>query len=143
MPPVRIHRTHRGAGRGHGFQHGHKPARAQVIGNQERAQLRDPVACQRGVAQGCGMTQPQAAGDGHVAFLPLDGKAPWRQLPRVRERQRLMLAQGVRRGRHAVRGPAGVGDAGEALDLVLGNLLGQFRHALRAAPASGLQPGSG
>ncbi|MCY1361205.1 hypothetical protein D9M69_478640 [compost metagenome] len=52
---------------------------------------------------------------------------------------RLVVAQvremrvGIVRGRHAVGGPAGVGDAGEAADLVLGNLFGQFGHSLRAA----------
>ncbi|KAG1389226.1 hypothetical protein G6F58_013329 [Rhizopus delemar] len=51
------------------------------------------------------------------------------------------MRMGVVRGRHAVRGPAGVGDAGEALDLVLGNLLGQFRHALRAARAAQMAVG--
>ena len=49
---------------------------------------------------------------------------------------RLVVAQarevrvGVVGGRHAVRGPAGVGDAGEALHLVLGDLFGQLGHAL-------------
>src|SRR5690606_2498385 len=55
---------------------------------------------------------------------------------------RLVLAQvremrvGVVGGRHAVGGPAGVGDAGETGQLVLGDLVGQLGHALRAARAA-------
>lgn len=55
---------------------------------------------------------------------------------------RLVVAQvremrvGIVRGRHAVRGPAGVGDAGETLHLVLRDLFGQLGHALGAARAA-------
>ncbi|CUJ06086.1 Uncharacterised protein [Achromobacter xylosoxidans] len=55
---------------------------------------------------------------------------------------RLVIAQvremrvGIMRGRHAVRGPAGVGDAGETLHLVLRDLFGQLGHALGAARAA-------
>ena len=55
---------------------------------------------------------------------------------------RLVIAQvremrvGVVRGRHAVGGPAGMGDAGEAGHMVLGDLVAQFGHALRAARAA-------
>jgi hypothetical protein len=60
---------------------------------------------------------------------------------------RLVVAQarevrvGIVRGRHAVGSPAGVGDAGEAADLVLRNLFGQFGHALRAARAAQMAVG--
>ncbi|MNV02766.1 hypothetical protein D3C71_930060 [compost metagenome] len=60
---------------------------------------------------------------------------------------RLFIAQarevrvGVMRGGHAVGGPAGVGDAGETLHLVLGDLIGQLGHALRAARAAQMAVG--
>jgi hypothetical protein len=46
------------------------------------------------------------------------------------------VRMGVVGGGHAMGGPAGVGDAGEALQLVLRDLFGQFGHALRAARAA-------
>ena len=49
---------------------------------------------------------------------------------------RCEMRVGVVRGRHAVGGPAGMGDAGEAGHMVLGDLVAQFGHALRAARAA-------
>ncbi|MNT07571.1 hypothetical protein D3C72_1422840 [compost metagenome] len=60
---------------------------------------------------------------------------------------RLFVAQmrkvrvGIVRGGHAVGGPAGVGDARKACDLVLRDLLAQFGHALRAARAAQMAVG--
>ena len=77
-----------------------RPARR--FADQERAQLRDARAGQRGVAQGLGIAQPQASRHMQLAFFATGRVAPRHDGAGMDESQDLVAWQFVQRRRHAV-----------------------------------------
>ncbi|KAG1087904.1 hypothetical protein G6F40_013609 [Rhizopus arrhizus] len=107
-----------GLRRGIVFQHAHQPAAAQVARQVPLRALQDAPA-----GQAPGQRHFPVVAAEVAAHLHGFAAAAFREAPQsvgglvLAQHDALVPRQVMRRGRHAVRGPAGVGDAGEALDL--------------------------